>query len=136
MKYIKRVLNILLLPFKFLLKAMAIICFILLATVHVSIFLLSSIPILILQLIEWLTVCPIYYIVTGKKYHEKYNKICDMIFDLIFLDRPYYIKENEPKHASYSEHLVYGKDSDYYDNDIYTRLWKKIMKISLKLKYE
>lgn len=136
MKYINRLFNILLLPFKFLLKSLAIICFILLVTVHVSIFLLSSIPILILQLIEWLTVCPIYYIVTGKKYHEKYNKICDMIFDLLSLDRPYYIKDNEPKHASYTEHIIYGKDSDYYDNDFYTRLWRKIMKISLKLKYE
>jgi hypothetical protein len=115
---------------------MAIICFILLATVHVSIFLVSSLPILILQLIEWLTVCPIYYIVTGKKYHEKYNKICDMIFDLLFLDRPYYIKDNEPKHASYTEHLVYGKDSDYHDNDFYTRLWRKIMKINLNLDYK
>lgn len=136
MKYINRLFNILLLPFKFLLKALAIICFILLVTVHVSIFLLSSIPILILQLIEWLTVCPIYYIVTGKKYHEKYNKICDMIFDLLFLDRPYYIKDNEPKHASYTEHMIYGKDSDYYDNDFYTRLWRKIMKINLNLYYE
>lgn len=136
MKYINRLFNTLLLPFKFLLKAMAIICFILLVTVHFSIFLLSSIPILILQLIEWLTVCPIYYIVTGKKYHEKYNKICDMIFDLLSLDKPYYIKSNEPKHASYAEHMIYGKDSDYYDNDFYTRLWRKIMKISLKLKYE
>jgi len=136
MEYIKRILNILLLLFKFLLKAMAIICFILLATVHVSIFLVSSLPILILQLIEWLTVCPIYYIVTGKKYHEKYNKICDMIVDLLFLDRPYYIKDNEPKHASYTEHLVYGKDSDYYDNDFYTRLWRKIMKINLNLDYK
>ena len=59
-----------------------------------------------------------------------------MIFDLLFLDRPYYIKDNEPEHASYTEHLVYGKDSDYYDNDIYTRLWKKIMKINLNLNYE
>ena len=136
MKYIKRVLNILLLPFKFLLKAMAIICFILLASVHFSIFLLSSIPIFILQIIEWLTVCPIYYIVTGKKYYEKYNSISSMVFDVILLCRPYYIKSNEPKHASYSEHLIYGKDSDYYDNDIYTRLWRKIMEIDLKLKYE
>lgn len=132
MKYIKRVLNILLLPFKFLIKTMAIICFILLATLHCSIFLLSVIPILILQLIELLTVCPIYYVVTGKKYHEKYNKICDMILDLLYLDRPYYIKDNKPKHASYTEHFVYG----YYDSDFYTRIWRKIMKISLKLKYE
>lgn len=136
MEYIKRILNILLLPFKFLLKAMAIICFILLVTVHASIFFVSTLPILILQLIEWLTVCPIYYIVTGKKYHEKYNKICDMIFDLLFLDRPYYIKDNEPKHASYTEHMIYGKDSDYYDNDFYTRLWRKIMKINLNLDYK
>jgi len=136
MEYIKRLINILLLPFKFLIKTMVIICFILLVTVHFSIFLLSAIPILILQLIEWLTVCPIYYIVTGKKYHEKYNKICDMIFDLIFLERPYYIKDNEPKHASYTEHLIYGKDSDYYDNDFYTRFWRKIMNITLNLKYE
>lgn len=136
MEYIKRALNILLLPFKFLLKAMAIICFILLVSMHFSIILLSAIPIFTLQLIEWLTVCPIYYIVTGKKYHEKYNKICDMIFVLLLLDRPYYIKDNEPKHASYTEHLVYGKDSDYYDNDFYTRLWRKIIKISINLKYE
>lgn len=136
MEYIKRILNILLLPFKFLLKAMAIICFILLVTVHASIFFVSTLPILILQLIEWLTVCPIYYIVTGKKYHEKYNKICDMIFDLLSLDRPYYIKDNEPKHASYTEHMIYGKDSDYYYNDFYTRLWRKIMKINLNLDYK
>ena len=136
MEYIKRILNILLLLFKFLIKAMAIICFILLVTLHCSIILLSVIPIVILQLIEWLTVCPIYYIVTGKKYHEKYNEICYMIFDLLSLDRPYYIKDNEPKHASYTEHMIYGKDGDYYDNDFYTRLWKKIMKINIKLKYE
>ena len=136
MEYIKRALNILLLPFKFLLKAMAIICFILLATMHVSIFLVSVLPILILQLIELLTVCPIYYIVTGKKYHEKYNSISNMAIDVILFYRPYYIKSNEPKHASYTEHMIYGKDNDYYDDDFYTRLWRKIMKISLKLKYE
>lgn len=136
MEYIKRTLNILLLPFKFLLKTMAIICFILLATVHFSIFLASALPIVILQFIEVLTVCPIYYIVTGKKYYEKYNSISSMVCDVIFLYRPYYIKSNEPKHASYTEHMVYGKDSDYYDNDFYTRLWRRIMKISLKLKYE
>lgn len=136
MKYVKRILNILLLPLKCLFKVLAVLCFFTLCFIHFCAFGVSVLPIFILQLIEWLTVCPIYYIVTGKKYYEKYNKICDMIFDLLFLDRPYYIKENEPKHASYSEHLVYGKDSDYYDNDFYTRLWKKIMKISLKLKYE
>ena len=136
MEYIKRILNILLLPLKFLLKAMAIICFILLATVHFSVFLVSALPIVILQFIEVLTVCPIYYIVTGKKYYEKYNSISSMVSDAILLCRPYYIKSNEPKHASYTEHLIYGKDSDYYDNDFYTRLWRKIMKINLNLDYE
>ena len=136
MEYIKRALNILLLPFKFLLKAMAIICFILLAAVHFSIFLVSALPIVILRLIEWLTVCPIYYIVTGKKYYEKYNSISSMVVDAILFYRPYHIKENEPKHASYTEHLIYEKDSDYYDNDFYTRLWRKIMKINLNLDYE
>lgn len=136
MEYVKRTLAILALPFKLILKALAIICFILLVTVHFSIILLSALPIFILQLIEWLTVCPIYYIVTGKKYYEKYNNICDMIFDLLFLNRPYYIKDNEPKHASYTEHIVYGKDSDYYGNDFYTRLWRKIMEININLDYE
>lgn len=136
MKYLNRIFNILLLPFKFLLKALAIFALGLIIVFHFSVFALSTIPIFLLQIIEWITVCPIYYIITGKKYHEKYNCISNMAIDVISLDRPYYIKSNEPKHASYTEHMIYGKDSDYYDNDFYTRLWRKIMEISLKLKYE
>lgn len=57
-----------------------------------------------------------------------------MIFDLLFLDRPYYIKANEPEHKPFH---MYEYDRDKDENpDFYTRLWRKIMKISLKLNYE
>lgn len=135
MEYIKRTLNILLLPFKLLLKAIAIICYFLLAAVHFSIVAVSALPIFILQVIEWLTVYPIYYIITGKKYNEKYNRIFDMIFDLLLIERPYYIKDNmPPKHKPFH---MYGYDKYNDENqDLYTRFWGKIMKISLKLKYD
>lgn len=136
MEYVKRALNIILLPFKFLFKVLAIICFFILIFSHFLVFSFSLLPIFVFQVLEWIFVCPIYYIVTGKKYLEKYNCISDMALDLVFLEKPYYIKSNEPKHASYIEHMIYGKDGDYKDNDFYTRFWRKIMKISLKLKYE
>lgn len=134
MKYIERFLTIIILPFKALLKLLAIIGFVLLLILHFLVFFVTIIPIFIIQVVENITVVPLYYIFTGKNYKLKYNTFCEMAIDLLFLERPYHLKEKQKREKKF---YFYTYDvSDNEDNDPYSRLWRKIKNINLKLNYE
>lgn len=132
MEYIERLIEILAIPPKFLFKIFAILLWLLVLCVHSLFFILSEIPIFVFQVLEWIFVYPIYYIVTGKKYYEKYNSISNMATDLLSLDRPYYIKSKEPKGGKRLFNLNYNNDEG---QDLYSCFLKKIMEIDLKLNF-
>lgn len=134
MQYFERFITIFILPFKALLKLFAMVGFVLLISIHFTVMLVSCIPIFIIQLIEYVTVWPIYYILTGKKYGEKYNTFCEMAYDILFLERPYFLKEKQKREKIFHFYTYDISDDEYIDP--YIKLWRKIMKINLKLKYE
>ena len=134
MEYIERFLNIIILPFKALLKLLAIIGFVLLLILHVLMFFVTILPIFIIQLIEYVTVWPIYYIATGKRYGEKYNTFCEMTIDLLFLEIPFHDKEKQNKEKTFYFYR-YDKELEQYV-DPYSILWRKIKNINLKLNYK
>ena len=134
MEYLERLLTIIILPFKALLKLLAIIGFVLLLILHFLLFSLTILPIFIIQLIEYVTVWPIYYIATGKRYGEKYNTFCEMAIDALFIERPFHDKEKETREKTFYFYR-YDKENEQYI-DPYTILWRKIKNINLKLNYE
>lgn len=51
--------------------------------------------VLILSFIELITIKPIYYIITGKRYTDTFNSVINMFGDLIACNRIFYRIENE-----------------------------------------
>lgn len=134
MEYIERFLNIIILPFKALLKILAIIGFFLLIIIHCLFAVVTFIPILSIQLIEYITIWPLYYIATGKKYGDKYCTFMEMALDLIFLERPFHNKEKQSAEKTFYFYR-YDKELEQYV-DPYSILWRKIKNINLKLNYK
>lgn len=74
---------------------------------------------LILSFVELITIKPIYYIVTGKKYTDTFNSIMDMFCDLMVCGKITYRVENE----------VYCNEND----DWYKEKWNNIKNIKVTL---
>ena len=60
----------------------------------ITIFFLTPV-VLVLALIELVTIKPIYYIITGKKYTDTFNSVINMFGDLIVCGKIFYRIENE-----------------------------------------
>lgn len=60
----------------------------------ITIFFLTPV-VLVLALIELVTIKPIYYIITGKKYTDTFNSVINMFGDLMACGKIFYRIENE-----------------------------------------
>ena len=136
MKYIKRFINVIDIILKFFGKLFAMIGYVLLVAIHI-VFSIATTPIvLLLHLVELVTVRFFYYVATGKKYSETYNKFFDMWICLIGLERPIRNKEKQEEYYDYIYTKINRDKYWTYLDYKYGTLWNKIQSIDLKLKYE
>lgn len=136
MKYIKRFLNIISIIPKFFGKSLAILGYILLLSIHAILAFATTPIVLLLHLVELVTVRFFYYVATGKKYSDTYNKFIDMWISLIHLERPIRNKERQEEYYDYIYTLINRDKYWTYLDYKYGTLWNKIQSIDLKLKYE
>lgn len=136
MKYIKRFINVIGIILKFFGKLFAMIGYVLLAAIHAILAIASTPIVLLLHLVELVTVRFFYYVATGKKYSDTYNKFIDMWISLIYLEKPIRNKERQEEYYDYIYTKINRDKYWTYLDYKYGTLWNKIQSIDLKLKYE
>lgn len=119
MVYIKRLEKILLSLLCFIARVTLRIFLILLACIQVFTTLAFVPVLLVLQLIEIILVHPIYYIVTGHRYKEKYNTAIDMFGDFMYVTGKIRLRNDA--------------DDGYRDGDWYHDRWEAIKDIKVEL---
>ena len=122
MEYVNRLGKVVLAVLCFFARIILGAGFVAMACIQFSMVLILFVVVLVLYAVEFITVRPIYYIVTGKKYTDTYNNVLDMYGDLITFD---IIKLK--KIEDYSIYGGRGID-EWYENK-----WKSISKIKVEL---
>lgn len=118
MEYIERLWKIILKVLCFFARITLRILLLIMVCILVLLILVTFPILLVLSGVEFLTVKPIYYIVTGKKYTEKYNTLLDMFGDLMFFGTI------SLKKVTYSK---------YVETDWYKEKWESIDNIDIDL---
>lgn len=119
MEYIVRLGKVILAVLCFFVRIILRVLLSLLLAIHLLSFLVLGPVALILSFVEFITIKPIYYIVTGKKYTDTFNSITDMFCDLMACGKITYRVENE----------VYCCEND----DWYKEKWNNIKNIKVTL---
>lgn len=136
MKYIKRILNIIGIILKFFGKLFAIFGYALLIAIHIILSIATAPFAFILHIVEIVTVRFFYYVATGKKYSDKYNKFIDLWMSLITLERPIINKEKQEEYYNRIYKDINREKYWTYLDYKYGTLWEKIQNINLEIKYE
>lgn len=122
MEYVNRLGKVVLAVLCFFARIILRIGFVAMTCIQFSMVLILFVVALVLYAVEFITVRPIYYIVTGKKYTDTYNSVLDMYGDLITFD---IIKLKKIED--------YCKYSDRGIDVWYEKKWKSISKLKVEL---
>lgn len=121
MEYVNRLGKVVLAVLCFFARIILRVGFVVMCCIQVSMILLILFPVgLVLYCVEFLTVRPIYYIVTGKKYTDTYNNVLDMFGDLITF--------GIIKLKKIEDYSKYSCIDEWYE-----KRWKSISKLKVEL---
>ena len=110
--------------------------YVLLVAIHIVLAISTTPIVLILHLLELVTVRFFYYVATGKKYSDTYNKFVDLWICTICLEKPILNKKKQEEYYRFLYSLFDREKYLTYLDYKYGTLWENIQSIDLKLKYE